>query len=114
IAGEAHAQRRDPLELSAQNVTGHPVGRNAVAHHPAGLRARIADLDLVPEPRQVIGRREPTWARADHEHPLAAVRRRWIKQPSALEREVAQEPLDRVDRDRAVEIGAVTDALAWV
>ena len=34
--------------------------------------------------------------------------------PSLLQREVAQEPLDRVDRDGAVEIGAVADALARV
>ena len=57
VAGEPHAQRRDPLDLAAQHVAGHPVGRDAVAHHPAGLRARVADLDLVAEPRQVVGGR---------------------------------------------------------
>ena len=34
----AHAYQL--MELGIQHVTRHPVGRNAVAHHPAGLIAR--------------------------------------------------------------------------
>ena len=40
--------------------------------------------------------------------------RRRVEPPALLEREVAEEPLDRVDRDGAVEVGAVADALARV
>ncbi len=114
VVREAHTQRGDPLELATEHLARHPVGGDAIAHHPARLRARIADLDLMAAPRQVVGSRKPTRARADHEHPLAARRRRWIEQPPPLERQVAQVPLDRVDRDSAVEVGTVADALARV
>ena len=97
-----------------EHVAGQPVGRDAVAHHPAGLVARVADLDLVAEPGQVVGGRQPARPGADHEHPLAAADRRRVERPALLEREVAQEPLDRMDRDGAVEVGAVADALARV
>ena len=47
VAGEPHAERRDPLDLAVEHVAGQPVGRDAVAHHPARLGAGVADLDLV-------------------------------------------------------------------
>ena len=73
-AGHPHAQRRDPVHLAAQDVAGHPVCRDAVAHHPAGLGAGVADLDLVAEPGQVVGGRQPARPGADDEHPLAGAR----------------------------------------
>ena len=76
VAGHAHAERRDPVELAGEHVARQPVGRDAVAHHPAGLGARVADLDLVAEPRQVVGGRQPARSGADDEHPLAGARRR--------------------------------------
>ena len=66
------------------------------------------------EPGQVVGGRQAARPGADHEHPLAAADRRRVEEPALLQREVAQEPLDRVDRDGAVEAGAVADALARV
>ena len=66
------------------------------------------------EPREVIRRRQPARPRADHEHPLAGGGRRRVEGPSPLQRQVAQEPLDRVDRNGAVELGTVADALARV
>ena len=114
LAGHPHAQRRDPVHLAAQDVARHPVGRDAVAHHPAGLGAGVADLDLVAQPGQVVGGRQPARPGADDEHPLAAADRRRVERPPPLQRQVAQEPLDRVDRDGAVEVGAVADALARV
>ena len=66
------------------------------------------------EPAQVVGGRQTTRPGADHEHPLAAADRGRVELPSLLQRQVAEEPLDRMDRDGAVEIGAVADALARV
>src|SRR5580765_4722115 len=37
-----------------------------------------------------------------------------VERPAPLEREIAEEPLDRVNGDGAVEAGAVADALARV
>ena len=113
-AGHPHAHRRDPVHLAAQDVAGHPVFGDAVAHHPARLGAGVADLDLVAQPGQVVGSRQPARPGADDEHPLAGGDRRRVERPSLLQRQVAQEPLDRVDRDGAVELGAVADALARV
>ena len=113
-AAHPHAERLDPVELPGEDVTWQPVCRDAVPHHPAGFGTRIANLHLVPEPGKVIGSREPTRAGPDHEHPPAAASRRSIEEPALLQREVAQEPLDRVDRNGAVELGAVADALARV
>src|SRR3984957_335963 len=90
VAGETDTQRSDPLELSAEYVAGHPVGRDAVAHHPARLGTGVANLDLVTESREVVGGRKPTRAGADHEHPLAAGRRRRIEPPPPLERQVTE------------------------
>jgi len=113
-ACDAHAQRRDPCYLAVEHVTRHPVCGDPVAHHPAGVAAGIADLDLVAEPGQVVGRRQPARTGSDHQHAPAAARRRRVGLPAPLEREVAEEPLDRVDRHRAVELGAIANALARV
>jgi hypothetical protein len=114
VAVHPHAQRGDPVELPAQHLAGQPVGRDAVAHHPARLAARVADLDLVADSGQVVRRRQPARPGADHQHALAAAGRRRVELPALLEREISEEPLDRMDRDCAVEVGAVADAFARV
>ncbi len=112
--GEAHAHRGNPADLGVEDVTRHPVGRDAVAHHPAGRIARVPDLDLVAEPGQVVGGRQAARPGTDDEHPPAAADGGGIERPLPLDRQVAEEPLDRVNRDRAVQVGAVADALARV
>ncbi len=113
-AGDAHAQRGDPVKLAVQDVARHPVGRYAVPHHPARPLARVPYLHLVPEPGQVVGGGKPARPGADDQHPLAAVRGRRVKRPAALKREIAEEPLDTVNRNGAIEAGAVAGALAGV
>ena len=81
---------------------------------PPGSLARVPDLHLVPEPGQVVGGGQPARPGADDQHPLAAARRRRVERPPPLKREIAEEPLDAVNRHRAVEAGAVADALARV
>ena len=112
--GDLHPQLDDPLDLVVEHVARHPVGRDPVAHHPARLLAGVADLDLVAESRQVIGGGQATRPGPDHQHALAGGGGRRIERPALLPREVTEEPLDRVDRDGAVEIGAVANALARV
>jgi hypothetical protein len=114
LAGDSHAQVQEPLQLAAEHVTRHPVGGNPVAHHPAWLSTSIADLDLVAQPGKMVSGRQPARPGAYDQHPLAAACSRLVKSPFPLQREVTEEPFDRVDRDRAVEVGAVADALARV
>jgi len=113
-ADHSHADRRDPVELAGEDVARQPVGRDAVAHHPARLLAGVPDLHLVAEPGEVVGGRQTARPGADHEYALAAADRWRVELPPLLEREVAQESLDRVDGDSAVEVGAVADALTRV
>ena len=113
-AADAHAQRSEPVKLAVQDVTRHPVGRDAVTHHPAGPVTGIPDLDLVAEPGQVIGGGKPARTGADDQYALTAADGRPVEGPPPLQREIAEEPLDRVNRDGAVEAGAVADALARV
>jgi hypothetical protein len=96
-AGDPHTQRGDPLDLDGQHVPRQPVGWDAVAHHPAGFWARVADLDLVSEPRQVVRRGKPAGSRAHHQYPLSGQLRWRAEQLPLLDGEVPQEPLDPVD-----------------
>ena len=106
------AIRVDLRARARRGASGRPGCRSASSRRAPAPASRISTS--WPRSRQVIGSREPARARADHQHPLAAAHRRRIEQPPALERQIAQEPLDRVDRDRAVEVGAVAVALARV
>ena len=87
---EAHAERRDPVDLGVQDVAGQPVGGDAVAHHPAGLGAVVADDDVVAEPGQVVRGRQPARAGADDEH--AACRSRSGGASKAQPRSIARSP----------------------
>ena len=53
-ADDPHSQRLDAVQLSRQHLTGQAVSGDAVTHHSARLRARIADLDVMTQPGQVI------------------------------------------------------------
>ena len=111
---EADAQRCEAIDFGAQHVARQPVGGDAIAHHPARLLTGVPDLHLMPQPGQMAGGRQAARAGADHQHPPAGSHRRRIEQPALLERRVAQEALDGVDRHRAVQAGAVAVALTRV
>src|SRR5580658_6931169 len=65
-------------------------------------------------PGHMVGGGKPARTGADDQRPLAAGDRGWVERPSPLEREVAEKPLDRVNRDGTVQAGPVADALARV
>ena len=114
IAGQPDAHGRDPVQLDIQHVTGQPVARNAVPHHPAGYGARVADLDLVAEARQMVGGGQSARPRADDQDSLAGAGGRRFEHPAALASKVAEEPLHRMDRYGAVEMGSVADGFTRV
>ena len=68
----------------------------------------------MPATGEVVRRAEAARTGADDEDPLAGRRRRGIEGPALLDRHVAEEALDRVDRDGAVEGGPVAGVLARV
>jgi hypothetical protein len=53
---ERDAHLQDAVDLGVQDVTRQPVLRDAVAHHAAGLRARILDGYRVAHAGEVVGR----------------------------------------------------------
>ncbi len=113
-AGHLHTQCRDPLELGAEDLTGQPVGRDAVAHHPTRLVPGVPDLDLVTQTGEVVRRGQPTRPGAHDEHPFAGTARWRGQRPSLLHGQVPEEALHGVDRDRAVELGAIAHLLTGV
>ena len=114
IAGQLDAHSRDPVQLDIQHLTRQPVARNAVPHHPAGHRARVADLDRVAEAGQMVGGGQSARPRTDDQDSLAGAGRRWFEPPAALGSKVTEEPLHRMDRYGAVEMGTVADGFARV
>ena len=114
VAGQLHTHSRDPIQLDIQHVTGQPVARNAVTHHPAGQRARVADLDLVAKDCQMVGGGQSARPRADDQDSLAGAGSRWFQHPAPLASKVTEEPLHRMNRHRAVEMGTVADGFTRV
>ena len=111
---EPDPQVVDAADLRVQHAPRQPVGRDAVPHHAAGQRAVVADHDLVPEPRQVVGRRESAGPGAHHQHPLPRALPWQVEAPVVVDGDVAEEPLHRVDGDRAIHLPPVAGVLAGV
>ena len=108
---ELDAQVEDALDLGVEHVARQPVLGNAEAHHAAGERSGVDDLDAVAEAPQVIGGRQARGSRADDEHALAALGLGRREFPAPLDRLVAEKALDGVDADRLVELAAVARRL---
>ena len=114
VEPDIHAHLRDPLHLRIEHVPRQPVLRDPKPHHPARHRSRFIDRDRVPHPRKVVRAAQPRRTRTDHKHPLAARRGLHRHLPSAPDREIAEEPFDRVDADRTIDVRTVAAPLAGV
>ena len=112
--GEPHPERGDPVQLRIQHIAGQPVGRDAVAHHATWPLAGVPDLDLVPEPGEMVGGRQAARARADDQHAPPGAGRRAAERPATLAGKITKEPLHRMDRNGAVQLGPVAGGLAGV
>ncbi len=112
------ANDRDPHRLDARDLLVEPlprqaVGGNPVVHHAARFGVGITDLDVVSEASQVVSAGEPGRSGADHEHALSGGRARGDR-PALLVREIAEKPVERVDRDGRIEKLPVAGAFAGV
>ena len=94
---EGDTEVEQPVDLGVEHLARQPVARDAVAHHPAGVRCGVPDDDLVTEQREVVGRRESGRSGADDEHPPPGGRGSDADASSRAQRLVTEEPLDRVD-----------------
>ena len=113
VAGHHHAHRPDALDLLHQAVSRKAVLRDAVMHHAARLRACVLDLDVVAHALKVVRARQAARPGADDQHALG--RRRLDRNPpSFFRREIAEEAIQRVDRNRLVQLRAVAGAFAGV
>ena len=108
------AEGQDPVDLGVQHVAGQPIGGDPVPQHPAGSVGPVHQVDGMAPATQVVGRAQPGRARAHHQDPAAGRRPGRRQGPPLLEGEVTEEPFDRVDAHRLVELGPVARRLARV
>jgi hypothetical protein len=111
---DLHAQVEDALDLRVEDVPRHPVGRDAVAQHPARLVEGLVDRDVVSAPGQLVGAGQPRRARPD-DGDLLVVRAAVVdlrQRQLPLDAPIADEPLHGVDLDRAILLVAVAVILA--
>ena len=94
---QLHSAGDDPRHLGVEDLARKTIHRDPVAHHPAGRRRSIPDLDFVAEPAQVVGGREAARAGANDQDALAGRRRRRREVPIP-----AQSP--RSPRKRSTEL----------
>ena len=113
VADDRHAHLLDARDFPVEPLARQAIGGDPVVHHPARLGVGVADLDLVPEASQVIGARQARGAGADHEHALAGRRPRRDR-PAFLDGAIAEEPIERVDRDGLIEEAPVAGAFTGV
>jgi hypothetical protein len=111
---EHDAHVHDALHLGVQHVARQAVLGDAEAHHAAHQRAGFDDRHGVAQAAQVVGRRHARGPGADDQHVLAGFRRRAGEASNPAQGLVAQEPLDRVDAHRRVQLAAVAGAFAGV
>jgi hypothetical protein len=105
---------RERAVSASSTSTRQPVRGDAEVHHAAGDRAGVADLDRVAEAPQVVARPRARSGRRRPRAPGAPTTARRGQRPALFDGEVAQEALDGVDADRAVEPLAVAGRLARV
>ena len=113
VANDRDAHRLDARDLSVEPLARQAVRGNPVVHHAARLGVGVADLDVVSEPPQVVRARQASRAGADHEHPLAGGRPGGDS-PPLLVGEIAEKPVERMDRDGRIEELTVAGAFAGV
>jgi hypothetical protein len=114
VEHDLDAQVGQPADLGVEDLARQPVLGDAVAHHAAGSVAGVVDLDLVAHHRQVVGSGQSGRAGADDQHPVARADGRAGVGPALLDGQVSEVALHRVDRDGAVQVGAVAGHLAGV
>src|SRR4029077_11458644 len=76
-----------------------------------GLLAAVADLDLMPQPTQMVGAGQSRRAGTDHQDALSSRSARRDR-PTLFDREIAKEAIKRVDRHRLVEELSIAGAFA--
>ncbi len=114
IEDELDPHRHNAPDLGVEHVARQAIFGDAEAHHTAGQRPSLADRHPMAEAPQMIGGGEARRSGADDEHALARFALRLVERPAFGDRDVAEEPLDRIDADRLVDLGAVAGGFARV
>ena len=108
------AKVENSVDLGIEHVARQTIFGNSEAHHAAGKRTGLMDLDRMTHAPQVIGRGQARRTGADDQHALAAVGLRRREFPAVADRRVAEETLDRIDADRFVDMRAIAGVFAGV
>jgi hypothetical protein len=97
---EDHAFRLHLADAALDEVLLHLEVRDAVAQQAAGTRVLLVDVDLVPDARELLGRRKAGRTGADDRDPLASLVLGGLRNdPALLPAAVGDGALDRLDGD---------------
>ncbi len=107
LNSDTHNARYFGVERGARES----VGGDAIAHHAAELFGRIDETDLVAETAKMVRRAESRGTGAHDENPFAGIQGGRRQCPAVLDREVTEEPFDRVDADRVIYLHPVARGL---
>ena len=108
------AEIENAADLRVEDVARQPVFGDAEAHHAARQRTRLADHDLMAEPRELIGGGEPGRPGADDKRALARFHGGLVEGPALFDGEIAEEALDRIDADGDIENRPIASGFAGV
>ena len=114
VGDDLDAHGLDAFDLTHQVPTRQAVGRDSEMHHATGHRARIANLNAMPETGEMIGGRQSARPGTDDQNALAGRRRFEPERPILPASEIAQKALNSVNSHRRIQLAAIAGRFAGV
>ena len=114
VQADLHTDAFNLADFRIQHIAWHAIGGYAKAHHATRHGAGLADFHFVSHQGQVPCGRQAGRSCTDHQNFLATGGCFDFRQPASFQGKVTQEPLDRMNAHRVVDVLAVTGRFAGV